>query len=98
MAITCTEKWEIHKNSTHSKIQFKITKFLFRFFFYDEYLKKIWGIFFFNYFINAITSLHISSFIVVYIVIWHIVTVCYVLMWSANPPPQKNGQKYTFGH
>ena len=38
------------------------------------------------YFINVIISvLHISSFIVVYIDIWHTVTVCYVLMHFSLP-------------
>ena len=42
--------------------------------------------FIFYYFIDAIIStLHISSFIVVYIDIWHIVTACYVLMCFSLP-------------
>ena len=43
--------------------------------------REFFFFFFFYYIIDAIIStLHISSFIVVYIEIWHIVTACYVLM------------------
>ena len=83
---------------THTKIKFPIV------FFYDGYLKFsslgsgaggragrgfLRPFFFYYYFINAIIlTLHISSFIVVYIDIWHIVTVCYVLMCLS--PPMKS--------
>ena len=83
-----SEKWENHKNSTHTKIKFQII--ITRFFFMMDIKIFLTGgragrgflrlIFF--YFINAIIlRLHISSFIVVYIDIWHIVTVCYILMF-----------------
>ena len=42
--------------------------------------------YFYSYFINKIIStLHISSFIAVYIDIWQIATVCYVLMCFSLP-------------
>ena len=87
-----SEKWESHMNSTHTKIKFPIIVIVF----FLWLIFKIFLIegrgregifesdvfcFFYYYFINAIMStFHISSFIVVYIDIWHIVTACYVLM------------------
>ena len=79
-------KWENQKNGTHTKIKFFDVSMGMGF------LRPIFLFFFiFYYFINAIIStLHSSSFIVVYIDIWHIVTVCYVLMCFFPPPPLKS--------
>ena len=91
--VISSEKWENRKTSTNTKIKFSML-FISIFFFYDAYLKFPWlggsgrglgmGNFYsFYYFINVIIwTLHISSFIVVYIDIWHIVTVC--LVWCVK--------------
>ena len=81
-----SEKIENDMNSTHTKIKFPI---FFNFFFMMDIKKFLdWesgleGEFF--YFLLFHQCNNISSFIVVYIYIWHIVTVCYVLMCFSLP-------------
>ena len=57
--------------------------------------ENFWG-WFLNFFISSMQLyqhyLHISSFSIVYIDIWHIISVCYALMISGPP------KKYTFGY